>query len=562
MRIHVKILLFVIILAGIIFGAMALREHRQMKEMMLIFQGSRKFRSEQFDRIVVLKSLPQKSLVEAETYWDDMVRFVSDPGAPCPIVNFQQYLRQSGINALWIFDIDCNVRTAQATCPDASLAVLPKTVDIKKLFETGHFCHFFMETPAGLMEVWGATIHPSVDFERKSPARGYFLIGKLWDVSYLTELSSLVGGEVRLPPSAGVSENVPGAHQPKDILTFSRVLRGYDGAPVAGVHVRIIAPYFDEYLKAVRYDMTMSIVFMCVLLAMITVFLVRWVHRPLWAISNALVSNNPAYIEKLPGLKDEFGQIASLMLKFFEQRSRLEQALETETTFASTVSHELKNPLTSVKLSLDIVLDEMAGKLNKKQHDILEVAKKNVDRLARLIKDVLDFQRYKAGKVALNLKENDINEIVKEVKVVTGFVAERKGLHLVLNLDEFLPKVKCDMDRIIQVVTNLVNNAIKFTEKGSITIFTRREGDFVRVAVEDSGIGIHQEDIPRLFQKFEQLGKPPGGDGTGLGLAISKEIVAAHGGTIWVASEFGKGTTFYFTLPIALPAPEIAAPGQ
>jgi len=558
MKIHVKILLFVIFLAGIVFSGMTLHEHRQVKEMMMVFQGSRNYRSGQFDRIIALKSLPVKSLVDAETYWDDLVSFVSDPAASSPIENVQQYLRQHGIHALWILDVDGNPRVAHATGGDAVTEALRKAIDVRKLFEKDHFCHFFMETPAGLIEIWGATIHPSHDFERKTSVCGYFLAGRLWDGWFLTELSDIVGGEVTLVPVAATRAAGEGT-RPKDIMTFFRTLAGYDGAPVAGVKVRIIAPYFEEYARALRFDLTVSVAFMSILLVMITVFLFRWVHIPLRAISSALRANDPRGIGKLTGSRDEFGQIACLVSQFIEQRARLEQALETESTFASTVSHELKNPLTSVKLSLDIVLDEMAGKLNKKQHDILEVAKKNVDRLSRLIKDVLDFQRYKAGKVALNIQENDINEIVREVKVITGFVAEKKGLRLALNLDELLPKVRCDMDRVLQVVTNLVNNAIKFTEKGTMTIYTRREGECVRVAVEDTGIGIHQEDIPRLFHKFEQVGHAARSDGTGLGLAISKEIVAAHGGRIWVASEFGKGTTFYFTLPIARPEAERSA---
>jgi signal transduction histidine kinase len=561
MKIHVKIILFVIFVSGLLLVTMAVHERLHLKEMSLVFQGSRSYRSEQFDRIIALKSLPLKSLVAAETYWDDMAKFASGAGAyPCPIVDFQQYLARYDISALWIFDRDLNLRASHANVHGVSPDVLRETVDLRALFQRDHTCHFFMQTPAGPLEVWGATIHPSTDFDRKTPSQGYFLIGKVWDQKYLGELSALVGGEVRLMPLSGESVRASAAVFAGDALTFDRNLCGWKGDPSAAVSVRIISPALDEYAHAIRDNMVVSAAFVVVILLCIALFLLFCVNYPLQSLSESFSTNNPACIEKLSKSKDEYGQIARLMLQFFAQRSRLEKAIEIESTFASTVSHELRNPLTSVKLSLDIVLEEMAGKLNKKQHDILEVAKKNVDRLARLIKDVLDFQRYKAGKVALNMQENDINEIVKEVKVITGFVSERKGLHLVLNLDELIPKVQCDMDRILQVVTSLVNNAIKFTEKGSITIFTRREGEFVRVAVEDTGIGIHQEDIPRLFYKFEQLGKGAPGEGTGLGLAIAKEIVSAHGGQIWIASEFGRGTTFYFTLPIAQRGEE-APPG-
>ena len=131
-------------------------------------------------------------------------------------------------------------------------------------------------------------------------------------------------------------------------------------------------------------------------------------------------------------------------------------------------------------------------------------------------------------------------------------LAEEKGLKFIVRTGDNLPRIKCDRDKIIQVLGNIVNNAIKFTEKGGITITSVSEGSSVRVSVRDTGPGIKKEDIPRLFHKFEQItpvkDRKPGG--TGLGLAISKEIIEKHGGKIWAESEFGKGTTFLFTLPI------------
>ena len=115
-------------------------------------------------------------------------------------------------------------------------------------------------------------------------------------------------------------------------------------------------------------------------------------------------------------------------------------------------------------------------------------------------------------------------------------------------LDENLPRIKFDHDKIIQVLTNLANNAIKFTENGGITITTGKEDNIIQVTVKDTGPGIKEEDMPKLFQQFVQLQRKMGG--TGLGLSICKQIIEAHKGKIWAESEFGKGTTFHFILPI------------
>lgn len=231
---------------------------------------------------------------------------------------------------------------------------------------------------------------------------------------------------------------------------------------------------------------------------------------------------------------------------------KVREAMEMKSEFISTVSHELRTPLTSMKEGIAIVLDGAAGPINSDQRNFLDIAKRNVDRLAKLINDVLDFQKLDFGKMKFYMQDNDINEVVKEVYSTMASFVKSKGVDFSVNLEQDLPKVKFDSDKIIQVLTNLVNNAVRFTEKGGIKLTTRKQENIILVSVSDTGSGIKKEDLPRLFRKFEQLEK--GGEkktgGTGLGLAISKEIIQEHNAKIWAESEPGKGTMFYFVLPI------------
>ena len=178
-----------------------------------------------------------------------------------------------------------------------------------------------------------------------------------------------------------------------------------------------------------------------------------------------------------------------------------------------------------------------------------------MDRLARLINDVLDFQKLESGKVDFDLQNNDINQIAKEVYESMNNVSRSIDVEFNLELAQKLPDVRSDHDKIIQVLTNLVSNAMKFVDEGSVTIKTISKTDAVEVIVSDTGIGIRQEDVPKVFHEFEQLGKHGGRKigGTGLGLAISKEIIQKHKGDIWVESKYGKGSSFHFTLPVQLP---------
>lgn len=231
---------------------------------------------------------------------------------------------------------------------------------------------------------------------------------------------------------------------------------------------------------------------------------------------------------------------------------KIKEAAELKSEFTSIVSHELRTPLAAIKEGINLVADSSAGPINKEQADFLGIAKNNIDRLARLINDVLDFQKLEAGKIEFKMEKNNINNIVRDIERQMVSLVARKGLKLIVNLDNNIPKVKFDKDKIIQVLHNLVNNAVSFTEKGNITIGTIYKENNVIVSVKDTGIGIKKEDIEKLFQPFGQLlgTKPRKVGSTGLGLAISKGIIEGHKGKIWVESEFGKGAIFYFTLPI------------
>jgi signal transduction histidine kinase len=257
------------------------------------------------------------------------------------------------------------------------------------------------------------------------------------------------------------------------------------------------------------------------------------------------------YLVKGNSLEHSLVRIIRYAIERKKVERKLKKAIEAKSQFMSMVSHELRVPLASIKESIAIVLDGVAGKITKEQGICLDIAKRNIDRLNRLIGDLLDFHKLEAGKMNFNMQDNNINEIAKEVYDTMLSVAKEKRLNLVLELDSNLPRTSFDKDKITQVLSNLVNNAIKFTKEGRITIATNSREDTIHVSVSDTGCGIKNEDLPKLFHEFEQL-ETVGIEkvrGTGLGLAISKEIITRHNGQIWAESEAGKGSTFFFTLP-------------
>ncbi|MFQ5586799.1 MAG: ATP-binding protein, partial [Thermodesulfobacteriota bacterium] len=249
------------------------------------------------------------------------------------------------------------------------------------------------------------------------------------------------------------------------------------------------------------------------------------------------------------------------LIKANEQLKKLDQM---KSEFVSVASHELRTPLTSIKNSVDLVLSGKTGEITEAQERFLSMAERNIGRLSILINDLLDISRIEAGKIDLNTTAIDLNNSFKQVVRSLNTLANTKDISLKINSPHNLPEIYGDTIRIEQVLTNFVGNAIKFTpERGTVTINARQvkeapdksegRGGFIEVSVTDTGVGIPEEHIEHIFEKFYQvdssLARHQQSDSTGLGLAICKGIVEAHGGRVWCKSREGEGSTFFFTLP-------------
>jgi len=223
--------------------------------------------------------------------------------------------------------------------------------------------------------------------------------------------------------------------------------------------------------------------------------------------------------------------------------------------FLSNVTHELRNPIGAIKQSISVILEETAGSLTEPQKKFLSNAKRNLDRLGSLIDDILDLARLEAKKMEIKPQPTAIITIIDEVCQTLDAWLKNKDIVLAMNIQENLPEINIDPDRMIQVLMNIMSNAIKFTPKGgNITLGAQllNTGEQMEINIADTGVGIPKNDLPKIFGKFQQAKNRSSGDisGTGLGLAIALEIVQLHGGEISVDSEEGKGTQFKISLPM------------
>jgi signal transduction histidine kinase/CheY-like chemotaxis protein len=265
-------------------------------------------------------------------------------------------------------------------------------------------------------------------------------------------------------------------------------------------------------------------------------------------------------------LNEQEHEIRRLFEEAEKARATAEEADAAKSAFLSTVSHELRTPLTSVLGFAKIIKkrledrifplvpadDRKVAQTIQQIEDNLKVVVSEGERLTKLIDDVLDLAKIEAGKLEWHMEAVSVDDVIERATSATSSLFEQKGLRLVKTIAPGLPQVTGDRDRLIQVVINLISNAVKFTDTGTITCRAEQKNGDLVVSVADTGMGIAPADQPKVFERFKQVGdtltdKPKG---TGLGLPICREIVEHHGGKIWVESEIGKGSTFLFTLPI------------
>jgi len=250
-------------------------------------------------------------------------------------------------------------------------------------------------------------------------------------------------------------------------------------------------------------------------------------------------------------LVDDLQQSNKLL---FETNEELKKATQAKSEFLANMSHELRTPFNAVIGFSELLLDEIPGKINRKQRQCLDDILSSSKHLLSLINDVLDLSKVEAGKLELKQKDFTLNKLIESLtRTIMPILVPRKQ-SLDIEIEKGLPPIHADKTKIRQVLLNLLSNSVKFMpDGGKLKIEAIRKDSWCQISVIDNGIGMKQEEQERIFEPFYQLDNPISRErsGTGLGLTIAKQIVEKHGGRIWVESEYGKGSCFTFTLPLA-----------
>ena len=324
MKIQTKILLLLFLVIGAFMAGLSFLRLWGVKGIESLYSVEKQEREESFDKFLELKGESLETLAFDYTYWDEMVDFLKTRDKTWAADILDTSLTSYKVDAMWVYRTDGTlvysvtkwkdqqIKGEKIPLPDESLG---------KVFEQRRFNHFFFNTPEGPMEVRGATIHPSNDVDRETPPQGFLFVGRLWNEGYVNELAGLTESTIIITPFEETKTS--GGSRTEGVISFSRVLTGWDGKPVAQVDVRTEYPFIKELNRASDRYYLLYILFSFVLFVLLFIFIMRWVSIPLKSIFRSLDQEDSSIIKDLQKDRTEFGQLAQLINRFFEQRDEL-----------------------------------------------------------------------------------------------------------------------------------------------------------------------------------------------------------------------------------------------
>jgi signal transduction histidine kinase len=568
-RTQARLVLVLLGFVGALTGGLMMYQRAERGRIHRFFLERVQEESSTLNKLLELKGASLEMFTVDYTYWDEMISCIELADRKWADEQIAEALGTYQAQVAWVYRPDRGLVYSTHDEEEESIAgfTLPEDA-LARLVPDGRFWHFFVQSPAGPVEIRAATVHPSSDPDRKTPPQGYFVVGRLWNGPYVAELARLTGSTMHLrPQAAGTAPDVPGERS--GIIKLERTLEGWNRKPIAVLDAQIVSSTVQEYNRSSAQQFGMLVLFAITTIALISVALVFYVTRPLNLLSRSLSTEKPALLGKMRDDKSELGLLARLVTRFFEQKDVLvreiaERKLAMETLaqkekelrrsneeleqFAYVASHDLQEPLRMVGSYTQLLSRRYKGRLDSDADEFIAFAVDGVTRMQRLINDLLQYSR--VGTKGREPEPTN-SEVVLERALANLKTAIEDNRATVTH--DPLPVVMADDRQLEQLFQNLIGNAIKFhgAELPKVNMRAERSNGCWMFRVKDNGIGIEPQYYQRIFQVFQRLHTRQEYSGTGIGLAVCKKIVERHGGRIWVESEPGTGTTFLFTLPAA-----------
>lgn len=527
--------------------ALYLYMRQQEKE---IFASSNELYNSEIESLLKLNSESYSSIAADITYWDEFVNFTKTKDMNWFNRSVANIVETYRVEYLAAYDVNGNFIAKASTGKINSSQFIPKAV-FPHLYEKKS-SKFYLKIPEGIVEVYGATIHPSDDpFKNKTKPSGYFFIVRLLDKNYFANIEEICSSKIKFYTGKETANKT----------VFKIVpLRDYNNKLIAELYFKRaynIDFYITKFILAV---MALALIFSGIIYYF---FSVKWAKLPITLIKSILLNEDKNAISKLKNIKGEFRYIGKLFEENLNQREELSKAKEKaqesdklKSAFLTNLSHEIRTPMNAI-VGFSDLLDskEISSEDEKKYRDIISTSGKN---LVAIIDDLVEMSQIDTDQIQPRYSEIELEETIQFVFDEAKKSAKGKKIEFKIeNLKGNIPhKVVTDKTKFEQIIYHLLSNAIKFTDEGNISLLydVDLKLERINITVIDTGIGIESKNFEYIFKRFRKIDSDHSikGGGIGLGLSLSKAYAEMLGGEISVQSQLGKGTMFSFYIPLIL----------
>jgi len=550
--IYARILLLMAVTGVIYLLLLSMLYFFKNKQEKLIFNSSRDNFEQGVNSIVTLNGASLKQVIFDYTFWDEFVASIETNDSLWYNDYISTVLTSFRFDYVCVYDSSFNLVHEKSSEGLELKGIIPQEAIIK--LKQKRFLDFFINIPDGLFEISSGSVHTNEDPNHNlTNPRGYFFLAKKWDSAFLENLSGLTSAKIDIlqKRDSVLPDN------PFTVALYND-LADWDNHPVTTI-------VFSREFKALKlYNETALIMQILIIVFVVVAWLIfristgAWIIRPLKLVSGILASENPGHLKKLQIAPGEFRRIGVLFEDYINQKKELKIAKEhaeksdrLKTEFLHNMSHEIRTPVNGIMgFSNLLYKDDLTV---EERDEFIKIIHHNSEQLLRIIDDILEISKLETKQVRIQNAETNLYRLLSDMHAVFKIKANEKNisLGLVNELAEHECTVMIDESKLLKILNNLVENALKFTSKGYVGIGCKQANGKLIFYVKDTGIGIAKENQDKIFERFLQESETVARNfgGLGLGLSIARENVELLGGEISVESSPGVGSVFTFSIP-------------
>lgn len=480
---------------------------------------------------------------------DDMVAFTQSRSTRWYNEHIIGAIKSFKVDYICVYDTAFNIISEASSVKILSRRFIPQGAVIA--LQKQRYSNFFLQTTEGLVEVSAASIHPTFDrFHNKTQPSGYLFLLRLWDQSFKTKLSKITSSNVDFQLNTD-----PLKTDDHSRISVSKSLDDWDNKTVSHL---VLSRAFNLNFKSSKYLLLITVLAFVIGMFFYIFYARRWVYRPLNLITRILESESSESIQKLQGSPGEFSYIGVLFEDYLNQRKNLENAKhkaeesdKLKSAFLSNIAHEIRTPMHGILGFADML--KTTSLSGEQLQEYIKIIEKSSGRMLNTITDLIDISKIESGQTELTLSSVDINGLLDSMYALFKPQADKKGIGFMCNSSAEMDgiHVRTDREKLDTIFNQLLKNALKYTPKGYIEFGNEHKDEFIEFYIKDTGIGIEKDKQQSVFDRFTQADNSlsKNYEGAGLGLSITKAYVEMIGGAIWVESDPGNGSVFYFTIP-------------